>query len=234
MEIIDEHGELCAFCSDDPQDFIHIPPVEAIRLLTLKYIEQCGVSLGMRTLYYNAAEAWQEILASTPNHPLAKPAEELMLYELMPMICEAYKPELYDKYDITYLDDDKLLALYEKAQKDCDEQTAHEILCGNHDFKLSEIVRLVGADGFFETVDGLRKYLESIADEADKFDLDEKRKLITVEEKPTYCQGLGCYKLGSCLRHSMFEKDGWFNGIRIVDENQCIENNFKMYKEQTL
>ena len=50
MEIIDEHGELCAFCSDDPQDFIHIPPVEAIRLLTLKYIEQCGVSLGMRTL----------------------------------------------------------------------------------------------------------------------------------------------------------------------------------------
>ena len=61
MEIIDEHGELCAFCSDDPQDFIHIQPVEAIRLLTLKYIEQCGVSLGMRTLYYNAAEAWQEI-----------------------------------------------------------------------------------------------------------------------------------------------------------------------------
>ena len=85
MEIIDEHGELCAWCSDDPQDFIHIPPVEAIRLLTLKYIEQCGVSLGMRTLYYNAAEAWQEILASTPNHPLAKPAEELMLYELMYM-----------------------------------------------------------------------------------------------------------------------------------------------------
>lgn len=127
MEIIDEHSELCAFCSDDPQDFIHIQPVEAIRLLTLKYIEQCGISLGMRTLYYNAAEAWQEILASAPNHPLAKPAEELMLYELMPMICEAYKPELYDKYDITYLDDDKLLALYEKAQKDCDDQTAEAL-----------------------------------------------------------------------------------------------------------
>lgn len=117
---------------------------------------------------------------------------------------------------------------------DCDEQTAHEILCGNHDFKLSEIVRLIGSDGFFETVDGLRNYLESIADEADKLDLDEKRKLITVGEKPTYCQGSGCHKLGSCLRHSMFEKDGWFNGIRIVDENQCIENDFKMYKEQTL
>ena len=39
MEIIDEHGELCAFCSDDPQDFIHIPPVEAIRLLTRTMID---------------------------------------------------------------------------------------------------------------------------------------------------------------------------------------------------
>ena len=48
---------------------------------------------------------------------------------------------------------------------DCDERTAHEILCGKHDFKLSEIVRLVGADGFFDTVDGLRRHLESVADE---------------------------------------------------------------------
>ena len=50
MEIIDEHGELCAFCSDDPQDFIHIPPVEAIRLLTLKYIEQCGDAHDLRSV----------------------------------------------------------------------------------------------------------------------------------------------------------------------------------------
>ena len=99
MEIIDEHGELCAWCSDDPQDFIHIQPVEAIRLLTLKYIEQYGISLGMRTLYYNAAEAWQEILATTLNHPMAIPAKELPLYQLMPLICEEYKPELYDDYD---------------------------------------------------------------------------------------------------------------------------------------
>ena len=54
-------------------------------------------------------------------------AKELPLYQLMPLICEEYKPELYDKYDITYLDDDKLLALYEKAQKDCDEQTAEAL-----------------------------------------------------------------------------------------------------------
>lgn len=39
MEIIDEHGELCAFYSDDPQDFIHIQPVEAIRLLTRTMID---------------------------------------------------------------------------------------------------------------------------------------------------------------------------------------------------
>ena len=127
MEIVDEHGELCAWCSDDPQDFIHIPPVEAIRLLTLKYIEQCGVSLGMRTLYYNAAEAWQEILATTLNHPLQQITEELSLRKLMPLICEEYKPELHDKYAISYLNDDELMALYEEALKDCDEETAEAL-----------------------------------------------------------------------------------------------------------
>lgn len=127
MEIVDEHGELCAWCSDDPQDFIHIPPVEAIRLLTLKYIEQCGVSLGMRSLYYNAAEAWQEILATTLNHPLAIPAKELPLYQFMPLICEEYKPELYDDYDIANLNDDELLALYKEAMKDCDDQTSEAL-----------------------------------------------------------------------------------------------------------
>ena len=127
MEIIDEHGELCAWCSNDPQDFIHIPPVEAIRLLTLKYIEQCGVSLGMRTLYYNAAEAWQEIFSGERDNPMAIPAKELPLYQLMPQICEEYKPELYDDYDIANLNDDELLALYEEADIDCDEQTSEAL-----------------------------------------------------------------------------------------------------------
>ena len=138
MEIIDEHGELCAWCSDDPQDFIHIPPVEAIRLLTLKYIEQCGVSLGMRTLYYNAAEAWQEILATTFNHLLKESAKELPLYQLMPLICEEYKPKLYDQYDITYLNDDELLTLYEEAQKDCEEQTAEALELLDFNIRLSK------------------------------------------------------------------------------------------------
>ena len=137
MEIVDEHGELCAWCSDDPLDFINIQPVEAIRLLTLKYIEQCGVSLGMRTLYYNAAEAWQEILA-TLNHPLEQIANELSLRKLMPLICEEYKPELYDKYDITYLNDDELMVLYEEALKDCDEQTAEALLLLDFNIRLKK------------------------------------------------------------------------------------------------
>lgn len=138
MEIVDEHGELCAWCSDDPLDFINIQPVEAIRLLTLKYIEQCGASLGMRTLYYNAAEAWQEILAGEHDNPMAIPAKELPLYQLMPLICEEYKHELYDKYDITNLTDDELLALYEEAQTDCDEQTAEALELLDFNIRLSK------------------------------------------------------------------------------------------------
>lgn len=138
MEIVNEQGELCAWCSDDPLDFINIQPVEAIRLLTLKYIEQCGFSLGMRTLYYNAAEAWQEILATTLNHPLEQIAKELSLRKLMPLICEEYKPELYDDYDIADLTDDELLALYEEAQKDCDEQAAEALLLLDFNIRLKK------------------------------------------------------------------------------------------------
>ena len=92
----------------------------------------------MRTLYYNAAEAWQEILATTLNHPLKESAKELPLYQLMPLICEEYKPELYDKYDIVNLSDDELLALYEEAQKNCDEQAAEALLLLDFNIRLSK------------------------------------------------------------------------------------------------
>ena len=138
MEIVNEQGELCAWCSDDPLVFINIQPVEAIRLLTLKYIEQCGASLGMRTLYYSAAEAWQEILAGERDNPMAIPAKDLPLYQFMPLICEEYKPELYDDYDIANLTDDELLALYEKALKDCDEETAEALELLDFNIRLSK------------------------------------------------------------------------------------------------
>ena len=37
--------------------------MKALTLLTQAYISQCGISLGLRTVIYCAAEPWQERLA---------------------------------------------------------------------------------------------------------------------------------------------------------------------------
>ena len=123
MEVLDKDGDLVAWCSDDPEDWFRLPPREAIHLLTLKYIEQCGVSLGLRTLYYRAAEEWQELLSQSEDDPLAEQAAELSLHQLMPLICEEYDPEIYDDYGITDLSDDELWSLAEKVRPDLDDPT---------------------------------------------------------------------------------------------------------------
>lgn len=49
---------------------------------------------------------------------------------------------------------------YVKKTLGCDEGTVSLILRGNADLKLSEIVKLVGFDGFCRAVEGLKRYLE--------------------------------------------------------------------------
>ena len=130
MELVDEHGDLCAWCSDDPEDFIRIPPAEAIRLMTLKYMEYYSVSPKMCTLYYRAAEAWQYQLSQSSIHPLAIPAKELPLCQFMALVCEEYKPELYNTVDLVDMDDDELLALCEEEEnvlEDIDKATSEAL-----------------------------------------------------------------------------------------------------------
>lgn len=82
----------------------------ALRLLTRAYISQCGVSIGMRTLVYTAAEEWSYWrLPLHPNNPLTpEQMDEPFVYQ-MPILCEDYKPELYDQYDIAGGFDEKAL-----------------------------------------------------------------------------------------------------------------------------
>lgn len=42
----------------------------------------------------------------------------------------------------------------------CDEETAHHILKGDADLRLSEIIKLIGFDGLYETLNGLKKYMD--------------------------------------------------------------------------
>lgn len=83
--------------------------VEALKRITRAYISQCGISLGCRTVLYVAGEAWMERLAWM-DLPLSEKARKLPLVELMPYITDEYIPEQYDKYDITGMSDEELLA----------------------------------------------------------------------------------------------------------------------------
>ena len=118
-----------------------------------------------------------------------------------------------------------------KESLGCDDLTASEILKGNKDLKLSEIVKLIGADGFFETMAKLKAYLDKREREEQETDYEEKRKSLEHKGKVTYCHGRGCIFSDDCLRKKMLDIDGWFNGIRTVDENSCIGNGLDMYKE---
>ena len=81
--------------------------MDALKFLTQAYISQCGVSLGYRTIVYDAAESWQERLAWL-DLPLSEMARKESLVCIMPFITSEYDPEKYDKYDITGMDEKEL------------------------------------------------------------------------------------------------------------------------------
>lgn len=85
-----------------------IEVMEALRLLTEAYIQECGISLGYRTVVYNAAEEWQERLAGM-DLPLSEMARKEPFINLMPHISKEYIPERYDKYDITGMSDEEMI-----------------------------------------------------------------------------------------------------------------------------
>lgn len=98
MKTIEEYAR-----QGEPHDVM-----DALKLLTQAYISQCGISLGNRTIVYNAAEAWQERLTRM-NLPLSEMAQKKVLVEVMPYITSEYVPEEYDKYDISGMSQDELM-----------------------------------------------------------------------------------------------------------------------------
>jgi hypothetical protein len=101
----------------------------ALSLLTKAYISQCGISLGIRTVVYCAAEPWVERLAWL-DLPLSEMARKEPFVNLMPHITSDYDPEVYDKYDITGMDEKELLNVCELIlqYKEFDDPTI-EVLC---------------------------------------------------------------------------------------------------------
>ena len=103
--------------------------MDALVLLTKAYISQCGISLGYRTVVYNATESWLERLAWT-DLPLSEMARKEPLVCVMPYITSEYDPEIYDEYDITGMNNKELMDCCRQIiqEKIFDDDTL-EVLC---------------------------------------------------------------------------------------------------------
>lgn len=101
----------------------------ALSMLTKAYISQCGISMGIRTVVYCAAEPWIERLAWL-DLPLSEMARKEPFVNLMPHITSDYDPEVYDKYNIAGMDEKELLNVCKLIlqYKEFDEPTL-EVLC---------------------------------------------------------------------------------------------------------
>lgn len=101
--------------------------MDALRLLTEAYIDQCGISLTCRTVIYYAAERWHERLAWL-DLPLSEMARKEALYFMMRHYSKDYDPEVYDEYDITGLDNAELKEYCISMLDEYDDATC-EVLC---------------------------------------------------------------------------------------------------------
>lgn len=74
----------------------------AMRLLTEYYIDNCGISLGERTIAYDCGTIWLD--RYNERHPEeSRWNKRTPFIKVMPIICEDYQRELYDDYDISYV-----------------------------------------------------------------------------------------------------------------------------------
>ncbi len=121
MKVIEEYAKRGEKCD----------VMKALTLLTKAYISQCGISLGNRTVVYNAADPWMEKLAWL-DLPLSEMARKEPFVHLMPHITKEYVPEEYDDYDITAMEDDELLKVCNQIirSKEFDETTLEVIAWG--------------------------------------------------------------------------------------------------------
>lgn len=108
--------------------------LEALRLLTKAYMQECGMSLGYRTVVYTAAEMWQgdKLKAGCGNNFTEEQVKE-PLVELMPFLCDEYDPEYYGKWDIGFGFSDeafKEMSLDIIDEKEFDEDTLRALCWG--------------------------------------------------------------------------------------------------------
>ena len=74
-------------------------PIHAMKLMAQLYMDNCGISLGDRTLAYDAGSGW--LKKYIDDNPEQTEWNDFTCFsEVMPTICTEYDEEEYDHYDI--------------------------------------------------------------------------------------------------------------------------------------
>lgn len=106
-----------------------VNPEDALRYLAEMYIDNCGVSTGMRSFADYCAEFWINKLKENPELR-AKYDEALTLVDFLPILSDNYTEEI-DKYDTSIMTDTDLRdILIEEWEEAPDEETKIIICAG--------------------------------------------------------------------------------------------------------
>ena len=103
--------------------------IDALRLLTVAYMDMCGISIGCRTVVFCAAGEWKSRLAWL-DLPLSEIARKSGLIDFFPYVTSEYDPEIYDRYDIAGMDCEELLTCCGHiVNEDVFDEPTTEVLC---------------------------------------------------------------------------------------------------------
>ncbi len=100
-------------------------PIHAMKLLTKLYMDNCGISLGERTLAYDAGSGWlKKYIEDNPEQ--TEWDSHTCFVDVMPAICADYDKEVYDHYDIgcSTIEEERDMAIYSATSFDSDTAAA--------------------------------------------------------------------------------------------------------------
>lgn len=125
--------EIMAYCSKADS----VDPEEALRYLAEMYIDNCGVSIGLRSFADYCSVYWIHRLMHDENTTFtAKYGDAQTLPELLPFLSSEYTEEI-DSYDIMFMSDEALRdILIDELHDDHDEKTKIILCAGICDFLL--------------------------------------------------------------------------------------------------
>ena len=104
-------------------------PIHAMKLMTNLYMDNCGISLGERTLAYDAGSGW--LKKYIDDNPEQTEWNDFTCFsEVMAAICVEYNEEEYDQYDIAPLTIEEERKDASSSVKTLDEDTAAALCWG--------------------------------------------------------------------------------------------------------